>query len=110
MAIRKRTGPAHNARNKRGRNKKIRTVSNGMRIQGTRRKTEMGRPSRLYPPRIDTTVDELVSKMFSLTPEQSEAIRNNQQPKEFRCQDCKRLVYYPEILYQDGLCETCHVE
>ena len=27
---------------------------------------------------------------------------------EYRCTDCKKAVHYPDTLYQDGRCETCH--
>ena len=26
----------------------------------------------------------------------------------YRCGNCEREVSYPETLYRDGLCETCH--
>ena len=26
----------------------------------------------------------------------------------YHCVKCKRVVAYPDILYQDGLCEGCH--
>ena len=71
-------------------------------------KKPMGRPARLYPPRIDATADELVTRMFSLTPAQSEAIRKNPQVREYRCVGCQRLVGYPETFYDDGRCEQCH--
>ena len=71
-------------------------------------KKPMGRPARLYPPRVDATVDELVGAMFNLTPAQSEAIRKNPQEREYRCVECERLVGYPEIFYDDNRCESCH--
>ena len=28
--------------------------------------------------------------------------------KTYRCVDCEREVNYPETLYRDGRCESCH--
>ena len=68
-----------------------------------RKKRELGRPARGYPPRIDATVDELVEAFFRAPPG-----AGVDEPKVYRCVDCKRAVYYPEILYRDGRCEECH--
>ena len=89
-----------------------RTLGTSVRKLGKERnkmsKRVMGRPARLYPPRVDATADELVGAMFSLSPEESAAIRKNPQQREYRCVDCKRLVGYPEVLYADDRCESCH--
>ncbi len=65
-----------------------------------RAKKQRGRPGRGYPPRIDATVDELVEAFFRAPPN---AVI--EEPKVYRCADCKRTVNYPEILYRDGRCE-----
>ena len=83
-------------------------VEHAMGVTRSRKKRQMGRPGRLYPPRVDATADELVGAMFRLTPEQSEAIRKTPQGREYRCVDCNRLVGYPEIFYADNRCESCH--
>lgn len=68
-----------------------------------RAKKERGRPiTRKYPPRTDATVDELVEAFFRATPGTVIA-----EPTEYRCANCQREVYYPEILYRDGRCEDC---
>ena len=69
------------------------------------RKKEMGRPARLYPPRIDATPEQIAN-----------VVMNAGRPKgpvkavDYRCVDCKRLVGYPETLYNDGRCAECHKE
>ena len=30
--------------------------------------------------------------------------------KVHRCVDCKRVVYYPEVLYNDRICPKCHAQ
>ena len=64
------------------------------------RKKERGRPmEKKYPPRIDATAEELAQAMFRAGPVVE---------KVYTCADCKREVYYPEILYRDNRCEECH--
>ena len=70
-----------------------------------RRKKERGRPSKPYPPRIDATPEEALRAIFNTPPS---AIKDMEPPKEYRCQDCERMVNYPEILYRDNRCEECH--
>ena len=67
-----------------------------------RRKKELGRPSKPYPPRIDATPEEALRAMFTTPP--SAAIDD----RESRCSDCGREVYYPEVLYRDNRCSECH--
>ena len=63
-----------------------------------------GRPQeRLYPPKIDATMDELASAALNAPPPQGKL-----RPKEYHCGACGRAVHYPEILYRDGRCEECH--
>ena len=68
-----------------------------------KRKKERGRPlERKYPPRIDATAEEIAQAMFNTPPSTELEVR------EYRCADCARVVNYPDTLYQDGRCETCH--
>ena len=111
MAVknRKNKASASRAQNKRGKRRTVGTTITYSGEKGSKMiKKPMGRPARLYPPRTDATVDELVGAMFSLSPAQSEAIRKNSQEREYRCVDCKRLVCYPETFYNDHRCESCH--
>ena len=64
---------------------------------------------RPYPPRVDATPEEIAQAMFSLPAghkwEYKEAGRKG---TVYRCVDCEREVNYPDTLYRDGRCETCH--
>ncbi len=60
-------------------------------------------PIHKYPPRIDATMEELVQAGFSGPPPKGKVV-----PETYRCVDCGREVYYPEILYRDGRGECCH--
>ena len=65
-----------------------------------RKKKERGRPMELrYPPRMDATAEELAQAMFRAGPVKGPVVK-----KVYTCADCKREVYYPEILYRDGRC------
>ena len=68
-----------------------------------RSKKPRGRPGQGYPPRTEATVDELVDAFFRAP---RGAVVDA--PEVYRCVDCRRAAYYPEILYRDGLCEECH--
>ena len=69
-----------------------------------RKKKDRGRPMQNhYPPRIDTTPEELARTLFR-TPPTNKPVSG----RDYYCQECKRLVAYPEVLYDDGLCEKCH--
>ena len=73
----------------------------------SRRKKERGRPlKRPYPPRIDASPEEIANVVLNA----KRAPRFGSEPKrtEYRCADCGQQVYYPETLYQDGRCESCH--
>ena len=71
-----------------------------------RRKKERGRPlHRKYPPRIDATPEEIAEAMFSVP---ISRIRELESKTEYRCVDCGEEVNYPDTLYNDGKCETCH--
>ena len=69
-----------------------------------RKKKQMGRPSqRVLPPKIDATPEEV-----------AHVVLNAGRPKGpvvgqlYYCRDCKRQVSWPETLYRDGRCESCH--
>ena len=69
-----------------------------------RKKKVLGRPARGMPPRIEATPEEIARK-FLRTPPPGPALDTS---KVYRCGECQRAVYYPEVLYQDGRCEECH--
>ena len=70
-------------------------------------KKERGRPlKRPYPPRVDATAEEMARAMFA-TPAGRDWGYLKSEPA-YRCGDCERGVHYPETLYRDGRCETCH--
>ena len=71
-----------------------------------RKKKERGRPSRLLPPRIDATAEEIAEKVLQVKPKRK--FTDPPAEIEYKCGKCTRLVAYPETLYQDGLCWNCH--
>ncbi len=66
-------------------------------------KKAKGRPGRKYPPKIDATPEEIAHVVLN-------AGQPNGPVKEqdYSCEGCEREVYYPETLYDDGLCPECH--
>ena len=62
---------------------------------------------RKYPPRIDATAEEMAQAMFAV-PADHEWEYEKSGPKVYRCRVCQQAVYYPDTLYRDGRCETCH--
>ena len=67
-------------------------------------KNPRGRPMKKgYPPRIDATPEEI-----------ARTVLNGGRPKarvksqDYRCRGCRREVHYPETLYRDGRCLSCH--
>lgn len=75
--------------------------------KGKKRKKERGRPmERGFAPRVDATPEEIAQAMFNL-PENHQWEYLQSEP-DYRCSDCKREVTYPDTLYRDGRCETCH--
>ena len=72
-----------------------------------KRKKERGRPmEHKYPPRIDATAEEIAQAMFSVPADRDWEYLKSE--PEYRCVDCDKAVNYPDTLYQDGRCETCH--
>ena len=68
-----------------------------------RQKKERGRPHRPLPPRIDATPEEVVRVVLS-----SGRPTGPVKDRDYRCGVCERRVYYPETLYNGGLCPECH--
>lgn len=69
-----------------------------------RKKKDRGRPMQThYPPKIEATPSELAQILFR-TPPTNRPVSG----RDYHCRDCERLVAYPETLYGDGRCETCH--
>lgn len=69
-----------------------------------RKKKERGRPVRGYPPRIDATPEQLAEVLLRA----GRPTKPVDDSRVYRCVDCKRAVYYPETLYNDGRCPECH--
>ena len=70
-------------------------------------KKDRGRPmKRKYPPRVDATAEEMAQAMFALPADRDWEYLESE--PEYRCTDCNREVSYPETLYMDGRCESCH--
>ena len=80
----------------------------GMSERKARGKKERGRPMKLrYAPRIDAKPEEMARAMFSL-PADHQWEYEKTGGKTYRCHDCQREVAYPETLYRDGRCASCH--
>ena len=70
----------------------------------TKRKKERGRPMvRKYPPKIDATPEEVAKVLLNTGP-----VSGPVSGRDYYCADCKRQVAYPETLYNDNRCESCH--
>ena len=74
------------------------------------RPKERGRPmKKRYPPRVDATPEDMAQAMFSLPAGRKwEYLEAGPEGPVYRRTDCEREVYYPDTLYRDGRCETCH--
>ncbi len=70
-----------------------------------RTKKPRGRPTRLLPPRIDATAEEVARVLLNRPVPIGEV-----KEQVYRCAVCERPVYFPEVLYNDGRCEDCHTE
>ena len=69
-----------------------------------RTKKVMGRPVvRKLPPRIDATPEEIAHVVLN-----AGRPRGPVKGLDYFCVDCKRQVAYPETLYNDNRCESCH--
>ena len=68
-----------------------------------RKKKLMGRPSKkVLPPRIDATPEEIAHVVLNAGRPKG-PVSN----KLYHCRDCKRMVAWPETLYNDGRCKLC---
>ena len=79
----------------------------------TKRKNKKarGRPSTLkMPPRIDATAEEIAQAVLAVKVEPGHQWDYLKVPggTVYYCTDCEREVAYPETLYRDGRCESCH--
>lgn len=66
------------------------------------RKPKSRGPKNRYPPRIDATPEDLATLIFQGPMERGKT------QDVYTCGNCGRGVFYPEVLYDDGLCEQCH--
>ena len=68
------------------------------------RKKTMGRPStKALPPKIDATPEEVAHVVLN-----AGRPKGPVQDRRYHCADCKRQVAFPETLYNDNRCESCH--
>ena len=78
------------------------TAHRGVTMSKVTTKTR-GRPlGRTYPPRIDATPEDIAHVLLNAKPARVIEMRT------YHCAVCERAVAYPETLYDDGRCETCH--
>ena len=70
----------------------------------SRSRKPRGRPPRPLPPRIDATAEEVARVFLQARPPGPEMDPD----QTYHCRNCKRSIYFPEILYNDGRCEKCH--
>ena len=75
-----------------------------------RQKKTRGRPlTRLLPPRIDATPEEMAKALFALPADHQWRYEQNGD-RIYRCLNCEREISYPDTLYRDGRCEDCHTD
>ena len=65
-----------------------------------RKRKELGRPARPFPPRVDATPEEIAQVFMRTSALGSEV----DETRVYHCLDCGREVHHPEILYRDGRC------
>ena len=59
-----------------------------------------------FPPKPDLegmSFEEAMNKALNSGP-----VDTSRDPTEWRCVDCGRQVWYPEVYYNDKRCEQCH--
>lgn len=72
-----------------------------------RSKRARGRPlSKPMPPRIEATPEQLAKAMFAM-PVDHQWKYLKEEAAEYRCGSCERVVTYPEVLSDTGLCPDC---
>ena len=70
---------------------------------------ERGRPmKRPYPPRVDATAEEIARAVFFMPADHEWEYKKVDADVIYRCDRCRQAVYFPETLYVNGLCESCH--
>ena len=57
-----------------------------------------------YPPKIDATAEEMAQAVLQLPAKRRSDYKD---VNRLQCVACKRSVYFPETLYQDGRCGDC---
>ena len=70
-----------------------------------RKKKEIGRPVRGYPPRVDATPEQIANRVLNAGRRKSPYAQ-----RTYRCKDCRESIYYPDTLHEDGRCSKCHKE
>ena len=68
-------------------------------------KRKRGRPETGLPPRIDATPEQLAQAMFRL-PANHQWEYLEDEPR-YQCVQCERVVVYPEVLPDSGVCLDC---
>ena len=64
---------------------------------------------RRYPPRVDATAEEIAQAMLTAPVKTKwDYMKAGPGGPVYRCKDCQRKVNYPDTLYRDGRCESCH--
>ena len=72
-----------------------------------RKKKERGRPpSKLLPPRIQATPEQLAQAMFAM-PAGHKWKYMEGEGTGYYCAECGRGISYPEVLTADGRCTRC---
>ena len=73
-----------------------------------KKKKERGRPpAQPLPPRIEATPEQLARAMFAMPPGHKWKYLEDDGVAEYQCAQCERLVRYPEVLTDTGLCSEC---
>ena len=72
-----------------------------------RKKKERGRPpSKILPPRIQATPEQLAQAMFAM-PADHKWEYLEREGTDYQCRRCDNSVSYPEVLSLSGLCQGC---
>ena len=66
-------------------------------------KRARGRPARPLPPRIDATPEQVARTLLQMPPP-----KETMESRTYSCASCGRAVTWPDILYDDQRCESCH--
>ena len=69
-------------------------------------KKPRGRPSKKYPPRVEATAEGIAKAFFAMHADHKWEYLESE--PEYRCIACGESVHYPDTLYNDGRCKSCH--